>query len=210
MIVKRLNTWTTILVLALVLIGIGPQSSYAKPIRPSSKRTALKRSAPQEELRRLELRTAPLALLASWYTLDASYRFTEHFALGPAVVFYNSRAEHGNMLAPTYKGTAYGLHANYYFRSVEVSGFYTGLHAYQEDYRSYPHGLSGHEDRNGYRVNLTAGYQARMNRVSLLMGLGVEVRSHKVVETRTYDSAPKEYSETHRIPTVEIKLGFEI
>ncbi len=37
----------------------------------------------------LELRTAPLALLAQWTTLDTSYNLNDHWATGPALVVYS-------------------------------------------------------------------------------------------------------------------------
>lgn len=186
------------------------QHRLANPRNSPSAYNSLKAEVQQPELRRWEFRTAPVALLARWYTLDVSYRFTENFAVGPSIVIYDAPGEQGNMLAPTYKGDAFGFHANYYFTSVKARGWYSGLHAYQESYRSYPEGYPGYEDRKGYRSNITAGYQFKWSQVNLLTGLGMEYRNHNVVETSRYSGVQPETRKSGWGPTVEIKLGFEI
>ncbi len=229
---KKLNVCIAGFVIALTAAAVANATTYTKNAKRSgtSSRSAISKkhyrlasntrnspqayssiaaNAKQTELRSWEFRTAPVALLARWYTLDVSYRFTAHIAAGPSAVIYDA-VEQGNMLAPSYKGNAYGLHANYYLTSVEASGWYSGLHAYQESYRSYPEGYPGYEDRKGYRGNVTAGYQVKWSQINLMTGLGMEYRSHNVVETSRYSGTQPETRESGWGPTVEIKLGFEI
>ncbi len=227
MTVKHLNTCIAGFVLALISTITADASAYTKNTKRASRVVVSKRqyrlasnaSAPhssliasvkQTDLRSWEFRTAPVALLARWYTLDISYRFTEQLAFGPSAVIYDAPGVQGNMLAPTYKGNAFGLHANYYFNSVMTRGWYSGLHAYQESYRSYPEGYPGYEDRKGFRGNVTAGYQFKWSQVNLMTGLGMEYRNHNVVETSRYSGTQPETRESSWGPTVEIKLGFEI
>jgi hypothetical protein len=235
MCVKKLNSCAAVFVALIVASSVNASASSQNSTRKYKRGSVSRKSMPkrhyiiasnttdeslkykstraslnQNELRSWEFRTAPIALLARWYTLDVSYRFTEHIAVGPSVVIYDAPGEQGNMLAPTYKGNAFGLHANYYFTSVERNSWYSGLHAYQESYTSYPEGYPGHEDRKGFRSNVTAGYQIKWSRVNLMTGLGMAYRNHDIIKTSRFDDTETESRESQWNPTVEVKLGFEI
>lgn len=158
---------------------------------------------------RYELRTAPVALLARWQTLDASYRINRHWATGPALVAYNSEGR-GGMLAPSFKGLAIGWHVTHYFLSVARHGWYSGLHAYHEDYESRGHGDDGYEKLEGLRTNLVLGHHWRWNRVNLMVGAGPELKNYKVAKYDRGNSTPTISHESNLGPTVELKLGLEI
>lgn len=189
-----------------------------KPAKNTStaKQTSSTRSADSTGFRTWELRTAPIALLARWYTLDVAYRFTENFATGPAVVLYDALGDRGGMLAPTYKGYAFGWQGNFYLNSILTDTWYFGLRAYYESYRSYLHGVLGYDERNGVRTNAFFGYQWKWSRVTLMSGLGVEYLDRDVVRQRELGDAlgviQSAGSSRQSLfePMIEVKMGFEI
>jgi hypothetical protein len=173
------------------------------------------RDALQEnlEIPRWELKTAPVALWAGWYTLDVSYRISKNWTTGPAVVEYRG-SEGGNMFAPSYRGYAVGWNANYYLKSVMENGWYLSSHSYYEKYSSFPHGYRGHEELNGYRVNLVAGYHWLARDVNLMAGFGSEYRSHNVIDkTRAAvedETQVRTFHENRSLPHIEFKIGIQI
>lgn len=179
----------------------------------SSPRTSLDQHSLENNMRLWEIRTAPVAMLASWYTLDVSYRISENFATGPAVVIYNA-PEVGNAHLPTYKGGAWGWHANYYFDSVVRNTWYLGARAYYESFRSYPHARRGYEDVRGVRSAAFLGFQWKWSRLNLMTGVGMEYRGSDVKDyTRSgvnLEGAPTKSRESELLPMIEIKLGLEI
>ena len=134
-----------------------------------------------ESFSRWEFRTAPIALLANWYTLDISYRVSENVATGPAGILCNG-SEMGHMFLPSYRGQAIGWQAYYYFYSILKNTWYLGMRGYQESYSSYPHGDSGYDKLNGFRSNIALGYQMKHSKVTTLLGLGVDYRDYMRVE----------------------------
>jgi hypothetical protein len=161
-------------------------------------------------------RTAPVAIMARWYTLDVSYNISKNWATGPAVISYASGTM-GGMLAPTYRGYAIGWNGNYYFNSVRVDGWYASLHAYYENYDSYPEGYSGYVAINGFKANSAVGYRWIIGNFDILAGLGMENRIHTTTDHREryllIDGSPTMIQEptsnaSDWLPFAEIKIGF--
>ncbi|OYZ16079.1 MAG: hypothetical protein B7Y39_16175 [Bdellovibrio sp. 28-41-41] len=162
----------------------------------------------RNDLKRWEFRTAPVALIASWYTVDISYRTSERLSTGPAVVIYGASAQ-GNMFLPSYNGSAVGWQMNYYFDTVRKNTWYLGSHAYFEKYNSYPHAAQGFSEHSGYRINTTIGYKVKNAGILSMFGIGVEYRDQNI--TRTEDSQINVDShEANFFPVLELKMGFEI
>lgn len=162
----------------------------------------------EPKLKQWEVRTAPIAYIARWITLDVSYRFNEQFAAGPAIVVYNSESTTGGMFSPTYKGTAFGAQAYYYFRSVMGPTWYIGSRFYKEDYRSYPHAFSGYDNKDGWSANATLGYQVRSPSTVWLFGIGPEATTHNVL-THENNKPTVEDSESFFGLAIEFKVGFD-
>lgn len=163
-----------------------------------------------------EVRTAPIAYLAKWYTVDIAYVFGEQFAMGPAAIFYNGD-DLGNMITPTYNGAAYGLSAAYYFKPVHKNGTYISSHIYYDKYDNYPHGApKGDYDKvEGIKANLVYGYRTHLSVFSISMGLGAEYRDYDVsVGQKTYPGDAVDRGDYGNrsgvIPYVEFKIGIEI
>ncbi|MGE4133946.1 MAG: hypothetical protein AB7F86_20080 [Bdellovibrionales bacterium] len=199
----------------LVSLSFGQAFADAKIKKSARTKSNSRLQTEAQSLNKWELRTAPIAMLASWYTLDVSFHLTPYFSMGPAVVLYNDRSEHGGMLAPTYHGHALGWHGYYYFRSHARHGMYLGLRSYYESYRSRQHGLSGqYEDRDGFRTDLFTGYRMRWSRFTMMAGGGLEIATHSVVEREdalgSRPASRKTYNETRSGPMIEFKLGLEI
>lgn len=175
--------------------------SEQKPVR--------KVSIKKPSIRNWEIRTAPIALFASWFTVDLSYRATEHFATGPAGVTFNCGGR-GGMLAPCWKGTALGWQANYYFDSVASKGPYISGHAYYDSFKAFSHSvLKGHDELQGTRINAMFGYmfQAPVNFVWHL-GIGMEVRNYHVTKFDE-NGAETTKRENGQHPMLEAKLGYQ-
>lgn len=163
-----------------------------------------------------EVRTAPIALLARWLTLDVAYRFSEHFATGPAIVLYEAPIQAGgNMLMPTYRGSAWGWQANYYFKPItERSNGYVGGRIYSETYKSYPHDMSegGYDDVSGTRADVFIGALLRSSPFIFMGGVGFEFFDHKFAEHRTLlgvDQPVTHDSESDTRLMLEFKAGIE-
>lgn len=162
----------------------------------------------KKDLNQWEFRTAPMALLASWYTIDISYRISEKLSTGPAVVIYGA-PETGNMFLPSYKGTAGGWQANYYFDSVRKNTWYLGSHIYFENYNSYPHALNGFEELSGYRLDAIIGYKIKNAGILTMFGIGLEYRDHDVTKHEDSKIIMKSH-EANLLPMLELKMGIEI
>jgi hypothetical protein len=167
----------------------------------------------KEEMPRWEFRTAPVAYLARWYTLDVSYRISEKWATGPAGIIYGS-PEIGHMFAPSYKGYAAGWNANYYFNTVLKSGWYLSMHSFYEKYSSYPHAYLGHKEIDGFRANAVAGYQWRWSAFNLMAGLGGEYNNHNVVDKPDAIGSKQpnvsSFNGTSTLLHIELKIGVQI
>lgn len=164
------------------------------------------------ESKQFEIRTAPIALIARWYTLDASYRPNPQWALGPSIVIYNHDGP-GGILSPAYQGKSFGAHINYYFQSIDVNSFYLGSHFLYDDYRSFPHGSSGYRDHIGTSLQAVAGYFGRYQSLTFHTGLGFEQEMGSY-EDVAYNSLTSDYEMTTGNDTffkllIEFKLGYE-
>lgn len=186
--------------------------AFVSQKRSNSLETMAAPARPQ--LRRWELRTAPIAMLASWYTLDVAYRISDRWATGPAAVLYNG-AEQGNMLYLSRRGHAFGWNGTYYLRSATTDSWYLNTHAYYESSRAYPHAVSGYNEENGVRANLTVGYhKRRWKQINLMMGVGAELRNYDVTKYRESSLFKPESEESSHevtwVPHIEFKVVFEI
>lgn len=165
---------------------------------------------------RWEVKTAPIAFLVRWLTLDLSYRLSDNWATGPSTILYNADGP-GGMFGPTYKGYALGWNSNYYFKSVYTNTWYLSGHAYFDTFRSYPHAYLGFKEMQGMKANTAVGYQWRWSRVTVLAGLGTEFTNYKVTDNKTAASfaldqiqATSNYNESNWFPYFEFKMGIEI
>lgn len=212
MTINALNRSMTIFVSLLTLLTTQP--CMAKKITKRAAKVSLGSSTPQlqNQMPRWELRTAPIAFWANWLTLDLSYRISQQWAVGPAMVMYNG-SKMGNMFAPSYQGSAAGLNANYYFDSVLKNTWYVSLHSYRESYRSYPHAYLGHKDIEGFRLNTAIGYQWRGPYINVMAGLGGEYKDHQITNKReTIDGGPAEETSSKSsiwLPHLELKAGIQ-
>lgn len=164
---------------------------------------------------RWELRTAPLAFLAQWTTIDVGYRVTSKISTGPAVVSYAAKS--GNMFLPSFEGQAIGWYANYYLGSANVSGGYSSLHVYHEDFLSHPHARREEERFKsvGQRANAIVGYRWVRSMFDVLLGGGVMAFARQT-DKLTYKSTsiagperlePSSETNSGMIPIVECKMG---
>lgn len=156
-----------------------------------------------------EIRTAPLAFLARWLTLDLSYRPTNHWAFGPSFISYQA-SRPGGFLAPSYRGLATGFNLNYYFDSVHTETWYLSSHVYYENFESYPHAYSGYIKRSGYKANSAIGYQGKWSQVSVLTGVGIEYLSHSREDINdTVNPQTSTFSNENRSRAFfEFKMGY--
>lgn len=211
---RYIVTCLTIFVLAFALM-IGP-SAKAKSSRShnSSKETTHKNEI--NDFARWELRTAPVAFLAKWVTLDSSYRFQENFSFGPSIILYNSpKGDGGGMLTPSYNGYAAGLNGMLYFDSVTKNTWYTSFHAYYEDFSSYGHGSKKGDvtEIHGIKSQAAIGYQWRWSKMTMLTGGGIEYRGHNENQVRVdinNNTTKTEGSNSGFLPFLEFKIGIEI
>lgn len=164
---------------------------------------------PIEEKSAIELRTAPLALIASWGTLDAAYRFHPQFSIGPAVVLYNG--EKGNMFLPGYKGTALGLNATFYFTPGYYSAWYMSTHVFKEKFtsRSTEAVKDTRTEKDLVRANAAIGYHWKWQHFNMRAGAGPELRSG---ESKKFlaNKLEKDSNVSDVLPHVEFKLGWDI
>lgn len=160
---------------------------------------------------RLELRTAPVALFAQWYTLDVAYSpNSSKWSTGPSAILFNCDGPAGSF-TPCYKGYALGWNANYYITSALDNSWYLSGHILSESFEKRRHAEITVDEMKGWRANVAAGYQWRINSLSILTGIGGEMSRQDVVRRGQKDVEPKEFDlgPTTR-PYVEFKIGMEI
>ena len=164
-----------------------------------------------KEILNYEIRTAPVALIARWVTLDFSFNINNQWALGPSIGLY-ATPKIGNMFTPSYNGSAVGAHAYYYFNSFSDDSWYFGNHAYYENYESYPHAFNGHYELKGFKFNSKAGYQlVIMSGFSFLLGLGAEYRNYdqKNIDDSNGVNTPKFKDYQPVVGFIEAKVGYK-
>lgn len=137
---------------------------------------------------RFELRTAPLALIARWITLEGLYLLGgERWAVGPSLVFYESPAA-GSMLWLSQRGRSIGAVATYYFKPVSEPGWYGTLRYLHDSYTYYPHNSRAgirHESYQGHSLTMVAGYRFVLPwNAFLLMGGGAQGGLYERAETK--------------------------
>lgn len=168
---------------------------------------------PPKPLARWEFRTAPVAALIKFYSLEIAYRFSKHWSFGPAGVAYDSLGDRGNMLIPTYHGAAFGLNGTYYLEPVAGDTFYVSGHAFYQKYTSYGHSFRGYSESEGARADVNLGYQWKWDSIIFRGGIGVQHDNEKGRTVLPADGAPDTYADFDRtilFPTIEFKVGVEI
>jgi hypothetical protein len=204
--------YTSIVVSSLAVLSVPVHAkSAARPPRGGAKVS----TAPviPGRPKRWEVRTAPIALLASWSTLDVSYRLSDQIATGPAVVAFGCKGP-GNMLAPCWDGYALGWQGIYYFRGVRGNSPYVSGHAYYDEFKSHAHAVvDSHDEVRGVRAHAFVGdmFHAPVN-VIWQAGAGVETRNYqrtKVSDDAFDTSAAKRTTEVLTSPMLEAKIGLQ-
>lgn len=198
------NRMPAVVVVAALLLGSMSTAAVGSQREPTKKQSV---ALSVDSFDRWELRTAPLAMLARWFSLELSYRANEHWSVGPSLISYSAKGPYGNMLMPTWDGYATGAHLYYFGRSAMTNSVYLGVRGLYESYVSYPHAALFSEAVSGVKAQGAVGYQKRWSSVGLLVGLGAEQRFHRVV--RSKESALRSYDENESFPFFEFKLGLQ-
>lgn len=155
-----------------------------------------------------EVRTAPLAYLAQWVTLDFTWSPFPQLSLGPSYIKYGAKGPYGNMFLPTYSGNAYGMNISYYSENFNSDSWYIGTHLYSEKYDSYPHAYLGSYTHEGTSLIAVVGYRW-ISSENLATQLGVGSNWINYDTTKKPDNAPAEnYRETESRFYIEFKLGY--
>lgn len=166
----------------------------------------------KQEHKLWEVRGAPLALLAQWYSFDLSYRLNPKWSTGPSGIRY-AASSNGNMLLPSMNGYAVGWNLNYYVNGVDQSSWYFGGYLFYEDYNRYPHSSSPPQKITGSRADYIMGYRIYHAPFALLLGAGFQFSSQR--QRRIYaDSAGPNLDKGDTLlqisfPRLEVKLGIE-
>lgn len=159
-----------------------------------------------------EIRTAPVAVLAKWWTFDFSFAVNPNWAVGPSAILYSS-PRNGGMLAPSYDGYAIGGHVYHYMNSFSDNGWYWGNHFYYETYDSFPHNAQGtYYELKGFKLNSKFGYQTMsLWAVNLLTGFGFEFRSYADQKLRDPENSGSTSmsDQSKTLPYIEIKMGYK-
>jgi hypothetical protein len=157
-----------------------------------------------------EVRTAPIALIARWATLDFTIKINDRWVIGPSTIIY-AAPKIGNMLSPAYSGFAVGGHAYGYLKSFSENGWYWGNHLYYENYESYPHAFEGHYELSGLKFNTKLGYQFLLkSKFTFLFGAGAEVRQYDQNNISEHTGgAPSFKTQSGTYPFVEAKIGYK-
>ena len=163
-----------------------------------------------------EIRTAPIAILAGWTTVEALYHVTDQLAFGPSYIRYAECSGYAGMFSPSYCGSSLGAAMNYYFKPNAVRTWYLGSHVYSSNYRSYSHPTIVGEftDKSGVSVNAVLGIQRNWKNCEIMLGGGLETDIFKE-NRRTFQFVDKTYSDTVSNPTqtypyIEAKVGLRI
>lgn len=211
-------------ILALFLLLCAANETWAKPkVSPEKAKAASKleelpaspksENSPEQTFARFELRTAPIAFIARWLTVEALYRVNDKWAVGPSFVYYGSGTS-GSMFWLSYQGQALGMVATHYLRGVSQRGWYGSLRYHYEKYTYYPHAKSEEHYYKGHSLIATAGYRFLFLKNFFVMpGLGAKLSVYEHTETKfsianvaTRSTNPSRFQ---ALPYIEAKLGME-
>ncbi len=167
----------------------------------------------QASLRQFELRTAPIAFVARWLTLEALFRVNPHWAVGPSFVYYGDTSS-GSMFWLSYQGRAVGIVATHYLRGAGIRGWYGTGRYHFESFTHRPHAKSEELHYKGHALLLSAGYRfVFLKNFFVMPGLGVKLGLYERTETnfsvpsaRTRNTKPNHFL---ALPYLEAKLGVE-
>ena len=159
------------------------------------------------ETAKWEIRTAPVAFLASWLTLDLSYFLNEHWAFGPSYIDYANKSNIGNMFLPTLNGTAFGAHL-LWAESFFADSIYAGLHFYNEKYDSYVEAFTGHYEISGTRYTAIVGKRwLNGYNTSSMLGIGWGGRNYNKLKIPNSGPAISSTDDGGFLE-IEFKLGY--
>ncbi len=136
--------------------------------------TIEKSNAKLDSFDKWEVRTAPVMMVAAWYTLDLSYQLTPNWSTGPAAVFYQN--DHvGGMLMPADFGQALGWQQLYTFKPMKAASLYVSSHVYYQSYSSAGDAqINSRDQHDGIKVNSDFGIRWHEHHFIMLAGAGVE------------------------------------
>lgn len=162
-----------------------------------------------------EVRTAPLALIARWYTLEALYRLNDEWALGPSYIKFGSTAS-ADMFFPSYRGKALGFVGTHYFPSSSGQGLYGTVRYYFQDYTAYEHDNTSSEFHlKGHSLAFVGGYRLPFLKSFFFMpGIGIQLGKYEKTETKTdiithAVTVTTDSNYLSVIPYLEAKVGVE-
>jgi hypothetical protein len=165
--------------------------------------------AEQTEFKRWEARISPIAMLVSWYTVEAAIHFNDHWALGPTFTGY-AGSRHPFLVG--LRGTAVGFFTAYYLEALPASGWYLSLRIQKQRFSSYPASESSSQVIKhiaGNTADLIAGYRKQMaNNFFILLGAGLRRQKYKEVEEQLVKLNP-ETRYDRVVPYFEAKLGLD-
>ena len=162
------------------------------------------------------VKTAPVAYIAKWVTVDVTRKLTSKLSMGPSLIYYGNESSIGNMFLPTYRGYAAGYNMNYFFKGLHQTGWYMSHHSYYEDYKDYPHNSDFTFSNEGWRADLIGGWNHKFPKypVFIQSGLGLQYQSYDQTErqnSRKRNQARgipnREVKENGFSPTLESKVG---
>ena len=198
-----------------------PDSVYGKNKKANTKKIhiatdTVERKVPDQNrvenkssMPRYEVRGAPLAaLFLQWYTLDAGFRFTPHWALGLSTTKFVGSVEGVDSFFPEYDGFAVGMYSIYYWGLARTETWYLSSHLSYERFNIDARNTSGEietKEFSGGRGNLILGRQLKWKQISLLLGAGGQFAIHSQNNITTGNTKTIGYG----FVALECKLGFE-
>ena len=184
-----MNFKKTLILSALFALLIVSNSANAtkKEVKSKKANESQEPSAPNEpNINQWEIRTAPLAFLARWLTLESLYRLDDHWAIGASYVAYRATGGGGMFTPfPGLRGNSFGLVVTRYFHPLEESGLYGNLHLSKEDYTQYPNadGPRSLFHYKGHSLLLVAGYRMPFwQHFFILAGAGAKIGMYEKFE----------------------------
>lgn len=159
---------------------------------------------------RWELRTAPIALIARWFTIEGLFHIDEQLAVGPSFVKYGS-APVGSMFWPSFRGRSIGLVGTYYFEP-RPNTWYATVRYFHENFTFYSHGRDNDEVQwRGNTVMGVAGYRRPLSQsIFMLAGVGLQLGKYEITEKKNKSGVAlvtRDPSKIRLRPYFELKVG---
>lgn len=166
------------------------------------------------ETNQWEVRTAPIAFIARWFTFEGLYRPNPSWALGGSYVKYSGSTS-GSMFWPSDRGYSAGLVGTYYFDPVMAESWYATARLHHEKFTSYGHNSEYDYEYKGNSLMAVGGFRvAFLGNFFAMSGLGVQLGLYDRVEIKTargtnavtYSTKP---NMIRVLPYLEAKIGAE-